>query len=55
MTLTPELFDTLIVACIVIGLALAAVRLYADFTRPLPPERKWDDETPPDLPKREEG
>jgi hypothetical protein len=36
MTITPELFDTLIIAVILIGLALAAVRLYADFTRPLP-------------------
>ena len=38
-TLTPEFFDTLIVVVILIGVALAAVRLYADFTRPLPPER----------------
>lgn len=46
-SLTPEFFDTLIVAVIVIGLALAAVRLYADLTRPLPPERRVDDESPP--------
>lgn len=38
-SLTPELFDTLIIATILIGLAMAAVRLYADFTRPLPPPR----------------
>ena len=37
-SLTPELFDTLIIVVILIGLAMAAVRLYADFTRPLPPE-----------------
>lgn len=37
MALTPEFFDALILAVIVVGLALAAVRLYADFTRPLPP------------------
>ncbi|MBW4437052.1 MAG: hypothetical protein KME04_07950 [Pleurocapsa minor GSE-CHR-MK-17-07R] len=37
--LTPEFFDTIIVVVIIIGLALAAVRLYRDFTRPLPPER----------------
>lgn len=37
-TLTPELFDALIIVVILIGLAMAAVRLYADFTRPLPPE-----------------
>jgi hypothetical protein len=38
-SLTPEFFDTLIVVVILIGLALAAVRLYGDFTRPLPPPR----------------
>ena len=38
-SLTPEFFDTLIVVVILIGVALAAVRLYADFTRPLPPPR----------------
>lgn len=35
--LTPELFDTLVIAVILVGVALAVVRLYADFTRPLPP------------------
>lgn len=35
--LTPEFFDALIVAVILVGLALAAFRLYRDFTRPLPP------------------
>lgn len=35
--LTPAFFDTLIVVIMVIGIALAAVRLYRDFTRPLPP------------------
>ncbi len=34
--LTPELFDLLIVVVILLGLALAAVRLYDDLTRPLP-------------------
>jgi hypothetical protein len=38
-SLTPQFFDTLIIVIIVIGLALAGVRLYRDFTRPLPPER----------------
>lgn len=33
--LTREVFDTLIVAVILIGAALAVVRLYRDFTRPL--------------------
>jgi hypothetical protein len=35
-SLTPEFFDVLVIAVIVIGLALAAVRLYADLSRPLP-------------------
>lgn len=49
MTLTPEFFDTLILAVAVIGLALAAVRLYADFTRPLPEERpRHEERTPPE-------
>jgi hypothetical protein len=34
--LTPQFFDLLIVVVIVLGLALAAVRLYDDLTRPLP-------------------
>ena len=46
-TLTPEFFDTLIVVVILVGLALAAVRLYKDFTRPLPPE----DDTRPTRPQ----
>ncbi len=37
-SLTPEFFSTLVIVVIIIGLALAIVRLYADFTRPLPPE-----------------
>jgi hypothetical protein len=36
--LTPAFFDTLIVVIMVIGIALATVRLYRDFTRPLPPD-----------------
>jgi hypothetical protein len=38
-SLTPETFDTLIIVIIILGLAFAAVRLYRDFTRPLPPLR----------------
>ncbi len=34
--MTREVFDALIFAVIMIGLALAVVRLYRDFTRPLP-------------------
>ena len=48
--LTPEFFDTLIWITIILGLALAAVRLYDDFTRPLPleePPYDPDDDTTP--------
>ncbi|MGQ9887369.1 MAG: hypothetical protein ACUVSX_02650 [Aggregatilineales bacterium] len=58
--LTPQFFDLLIVVVIIIGLALAAVRLYADFTRPLPPPRpplqepeRGDDDTQPTSPPAE--
>ncbi len=36
--MTRGVFDTLIIAVILIGGALAFIRLYRDFTRPLPPE-----------------
>ena len=36
--MTPDIFNGIIVAVIIIGLALVVVRLYADFTRPLPPD-----------------
>ncbi len=36
--LTPEFFDLLIVVVIIFGIAFAVVRLYRDFTRPMPPE-----------------
>ena len=48
--LTREVFDALIIGVIIIGLALAAVRLYADFTRPLPADDPADwyaDDTQP--------
>jgi hypothetical protein len=41
--LTREFFDTLIIIVIIIGLAWAAVRLYSDLTRPLPPTNDEDD------------
>lgn len=41
--LTREVFDVLILICIGAGLALAVLRLRADFSRPLPP----DDDTQP--------
>ena len=34
MTFTPQFFDTLVIAVILIGLALAGVRFYRDMTRP---------------------
>jgi hypothetical protein len=50
--MTHEVFDTIIVVVIIIGLALAVVRLYADFTRPLPPEEPEfeEDDTRPNRP-----
>lgn len=39
--LTREVFDTLIIVVILIGTALAIVRLYRDFTRPLPPPQPF--------------
>jgi hypothetical protein len=42
---TPQFFDTLVIVVIIIGLALAVVRLYADFTRKLPPESNTMAET----------
>lgn len=36
--LTPDFFNLLVVVVIILGLALAVVRLYDDLTRPLPPE-----------------
>ena len=51
--LTREFFDTLIIIVIIVGLAWAAVRLYADLTRPLPPQ--FDDEdTQPTESRRDE-
>jgi hypothetical protein len=50
--LTREVFDTLIIVVIIIGLGLAVTRLYADFTRPLPPNTAWPgDDTDPHRPQ----
>ena len=51
--MTREVFDTLIILCIIIGSILAARRLYADFTRPLPGERNpgWDDDDTAENPR----
>lgn len=56
MQLTREFFDALIIAVILIGLALAVVRLYADFSRPLPDDDEPDwakDDTQPNGPRPE--
>ncbi len=46
--MTREVFDALIIGVIIVGLALAVVRLYQDFTRPLPdddvPRYDWRDD-----------
>ena len=49
--MTRGLFDTAIIMIIIIGLVLAARRLYDDFTRPLPPTSSPDDETHPRRPQ----
>ncbi len=36
--MTRGIFDGIILVVIIIGFALVVVRLYADFTRPLPPD-----------------
>ena len=46
-SLTPDFFSTLVIVFIIIGLALAIVRLYADFTRPLPPDDEGNEDTRP--------
>jgi hypothetical protein len=51
--LTPEFFDVLIIIVVLLGLALAGVRLYDDFTRPLPPAEA-DDDTQPHRPLDED-
>ena len=49
--LTPHFFDLLVIVVILLGLALAGVRLYDDLTRPLPPENPpADDDTQPHQP-----
>lgn len=40
--LTPQFFDMLIIVVIVLGCGLAALRLYRDFTRPLPPPKPYE-------------
>ncbi len=48
--MTHEMFDALIIIVILVGLVLAARRLYTDFTRPLPIISKPDDDTQPRRP-----
>jgi len=50
--MTRGIFDTLIIVMIIIGLILAARRLYDDFSRPLPPSSPSpDDDTQPRRPQ----
>jgi hypothetical protein len=46
-SLSPEFFDTVIIGIIIIGLAAAGVRLYLDFTRPMPPARRNQEDKQP--------
>jgi hypothetical protein len=54
--MTREVFDLIVIVVIIIGLIAAALRLRADLTRPLPPERpQWQpfdpgDDTQPNKP-----
>ncbi|MCA0458222.1 MAG: hypothetical protein LCI00_29920 [Chloroflexi bacterium] len=49
--MTRDMFDALIIIVILVGLALAARRLYTDFTRPLPPVSQPQDDTQPRRPE----
>jgi hypothetical protein len=50
--MTRGVFDTIIIVTIIVGLVLAARRLYQDFTRPLPPTPSSpDDDTQPRRPQ----
>jgi hypothetical protein len=49
--LTPQLFDMLVIIVIILGLALAGIRLYDDLTRPLPAERSTSADTEPRKPQ----
>lgn len=49
--MTRDIFDTLIIVVILVGLVLAARRLYVDFTRPLPTVSQPDDDTQPRRPQ----
>ena len=49
--LTPEFFDLLVIVVIILGLAVAGVRLYDDLTRPLPAERSTNADTQPRKPQ----
>jgi hypothetical protein len=53
--MTREVFDTLIIGVIIIGTALAVVRLYRDFTRPLPPQHWSEEDTAEHIDKNETG
>lgn len=57
--MTREVWDTLILTVILVGGALAAVRFYRDFTRPLPgqrsqPYQEIDEDTKPKRPTKKQ-
>ncbi len=58
--LTPEVFNTLVIANIVIGMTLAAYRFTRDMTRPLPTaeqqrEQAYDEHSPYSLDDTQPG
>ncbi len=40
--MTREVFDTMILVVVILGLPMAFVRLYRDLSRPLPPQHPFD-------------
>jgi len=48
--MTPDVWNGLVLAVIIIGLALAALRLYADLSRPQDDERTPPPAVPPKAP-----
>lgn len=45
--LTPELFDAMVIAVVLIGGAFAAIRLYRDLSQPAPPFGVAPSDEPP--------
>lgn len=57
MALTREFFDTLIIVVMILGSALAIVRLYQDLSRPVKRDRSTSslEDTQPGLSKQDEA